>query len=167
MPVNLPATAVRWLAEHHGVITTQVLREHHVGATATRRLVERNVLQRVGLGVFVSPTSPRTVEQRCTVLSSSHRGGFVTGPTAGLLAGLRRMPRRAPLHFAVLHGVHLPDDPGVRFRQTTAHLGRPIAECATTGSSWHRGRGWRSTWRLTSASSITSRLCSNSSTKGV
>ncbi len=140
MPVTLPPQSVRWLADHHGVITTQVLREHGIGATATRRLVERGLLHRVGLGVFVSTSTPRTVEQRCAVLSASHRGGFVTGPTAGMLAGLRRMPRRSPIHFAVLHGVHLPDDPGVRFRQTTViwAIDRRVRDDGIVVASWPR-----------------------------
>ena len=140
MPVTLPPQSVRWLADHHGVISTQVLREHGVGATATRRLVERSVLRRVGLGVFVSTSTQRTVEQRCAVLSASHRGGFVTGPTAGVLAGLRRMPRRSPIHYSVLHGIHLPDDPGVRFRQTTViwAIDRRVRTDGIVVASWPR-----------------------------
>jgi hypothetical protein len=119
MAIYLTPRTLRWVAEHHGVITTQVLREHGVGPDATTRLVQSGLLRRVARGVFVAATSPATVEQRCVVLSASHRGGFVTGPTAGCLAGLRRMPRMSALHYSVPHGIHLPDDPGVRFRQTT------------------------------------------------
>ncbi len=56
-------------------------------------------------GACVAST-PTTIEQRCATLCAAHPSGFVTGPTAGILAGLRRMPQTAPLHFAVRHGHH-------------------------------------------------------------
>jgi hypothetical protein len=52
-------------------------------------------------------------------LSARYPDGFVTGPTAGVLCGLRRMPRVAELHFSVRHGIHLEPTVGVKFRQTT------------------------------------------------
>ena len=119
MAVVIPSITLRWLAAHHNVITTRVLRAHGIGDTATMRLVERNVLRRVARGVFVAAAAPSTLEQRCAIASAKHPNGFVTGPTAGMLAGIRRMPVSAPLHFSVLHGVHLETDPGIRYRQTT------------------------------------------------
>src|SRR5688572_28340505 len=116
---DLPPTSSRWLSEHHGVITTAILRSHEVGEKTRARLVARGVLRTEAKGVFVVATSPRTVEQRCAELCAAHPRGFVTGPTAGHLAGLRRMPPASELHFAVLHGRHLPPTPGVRWRQTT------------------------------------------------
>jgi hypothetical protein len=110
---------MRWLAEHHGVITTARLRDDHVSESTIARLVRNEVLQRAGKGVFVITTAPQTVEQRCVVQCASHPAGFITGPTAGALAALRRMPRTSAIHVSVGHGRHLEAVPGVKWRQTT------------------------------------------------
>jgi hypothetical protein len=117
--LELTSAAMRWLHDHHGVITSAELSDCHVSRSTTSRLVAAGVLRRVHKGVFVMASNPRTLEQRCVVLCRAHPTGFVTGPTAGTLLGLRRMPRRAPLHFAVRHGQRLDIESGVRFRQTT------------------------------------------------
>jgi hypothetical protein len=117
---DLTPAALHWLSGHHGVITTSQLRATGVGRKTTLRMLEAGVLRLVERGIFVAASIPVTLEQRCTVLCAAHPRGFITGPTAGSLVGLRRMPRNAPLHLAVRHGVHLPGAPGVRFRQTTA-----------------------------------------------
>jgi hypothetical protein len=116
---DLPPRTMRWLATHNSVITSRTLRDHDVGRSTVIRLVDRGVLLNPAKGVYVLAGSPPTLEQRCSVLSATHPAGFVTGPTAGLLGGLRRMPNRSQLHFAVPHGRHLLDQPGVQFRQTT------------------------------------------------
>lgn len=112
-----PALA-NWLVDHHGVATTSVLRDHGVGRAARDRLVGAAVLRVASRGVFVVTAAPATLEQRCRLLCCLHPNGFVTGPTAGSLAGLRRQPV-AGLHFATLHGRRLDPIKGVRFRQTT------------------------------------------------
>jgi len=81
--------------------------------------VRVGVLRSPYKGVYISASAPVTLEQRCAALCAAHPNGAVTGPTAGLLAGLRRMPRSAPLNFTLRHGVHLAGEPGVRLRQTT------------------------------------------------
>jgi hypothetical protein len=116
---GLTDAAERWLADHHCVIGTSHLRVCGVGPDLTERLVRDRVLRRVTRGVYVLAGSPSTLHQRCTILCFSHPNGFITGPTAGMLAGLRRMPRSAGLHFSSRHGVHLTDEAGVVFRQTT------------------------------------------------
>lgn len=116
---GLTEAAERWLADHHSVIGTSQLRECGVGPDLTERLVRDRVLRRVTRGVYVLAGSPSTLHQRCAVLCVSHPNGFITGPTAGMLAGLRRMPSSAGLHFSSRHGVHLTDEMGVVFRQTT------------------------------------------------
>lgn len=115
---HLPATLATWLVDHHGVVTTATLRHHGVGRIAQARLVDAGVLKPIIRGVLVSTTAPATLEHRCRVLCCSHPDGFVTGPTAGMLAGLRRQPI-AGLHFATRHGRRLDALGGVRFRQTT------------------------------------------------
>jgi hypothetical protein len=118
---DLTPAAQRWLADHHGVITTRVLRECGVRRSTVERLSAAGVLRPIHRGVFVVASTPTTIEQRCAILCVAHPSGFVTGPTAGMLAGLRRMPRTALLHFAVPHGHHHHHlTAGVHFRQTTA-----------------------------------------------
>jgi hypothetical protein len=117
---DLTTAAARWLADHHGVITSAALRSAGVGRPATDRFVHAGVLRIAHKGVYVLTASKPTLEQRCAVLSAAHRAGFVTGPTAGALLDLRRMPATAALHFAGPHGLHLSAERGVRFRQTRA-----------------------------------------------
>jgi hypothetical protein len=116
---GLTQAAQQWLRDHHDVITSAALKDAGVGRSTTARLLRAGVLRRGHKGVFVAATSRSTLEQRCVVLCAAHPDGCVTGPTAGMLLGLRRMPSSAAIHFSVRHGVHLPVDTGVRFRQTT------------------------------------------------
>jgi hypothetical protein len=121
VPTNLLSPRLaRWLSDHHGVVTTQELRAVGVGRTATDRLCTGGVLRRITRGVFVATLAAPTLEHRSRVLCCLHPAGFVTGPTAGMLAGLRRQPRWAGLHFSIRHGVHLDEVDGVVYRQTTA-----------------------------------------------
>ena len=117
---DLPTITLEWLAAHHGVITTRVLRTHGVARSTITRLADGGVLQRRSPGVFVLRSTPPSIEQRCAVLCATHPSGFVTGPTAGSLSGLRRMPRTSPLHYSIRHGIHIVDVAGVHWRQTTA-----------------------------------------------
>ena len=113
-------SALRWLADHHGVISTGTLRRCGVGAVTQRRLIDRGILRIAERGVFTVASSLATFEQRCAVVCARHPGGFVTGPSAGRLYGLRRMPSSTAVHVAVRHGVHHMRSAGVRYRQTTA-----------------------------------------------
>ena len=117
---DLPDASLVWLADHHGVITAAALRTHGVGRATLARLLQAGVLRHAAKSVFVIASSPATFQQRCAVQSAAHPSGFVTGPSAGTLAGLRRMPRTTSVHVAVRHGRHLPLEPGVTWRQTTA-----------------------------------------------
>jgi hypothetical protein len=119
---DLTPAALSWLAAHHGVITTRQLRSRGVGHKTQVRLVERGVLRGVHKGVFVISSTRATLEQRCAALCAAHPEGFVTGPTAGILVGLRRMPIHSSLHFSIRHGARVPPSPGVHFRQTTTLL---------------------------------------------
>lgn len=116
---DLTPPALRWLADHHGVITTAELRRCGVQRSTIRRLVGGGTFRTIHRGVLLLATAPLSLEQRCMVLCTAYPTGFVTGPTAGALLNLRRMPRSCALHFAVRHGVHLAKQPGVRYRQTT------------------------------------------------
>ena len=90
---DLTPAATTWLAAHHGVITTRALRTHKVSKATLKRLVAAGVLRPLTRGRRSSRHRRRaTLEQRCAELSATYPGGFVTGPTAGWLAKLRRMP---------------------------------------------------------------------------
>jgi hypothetical protein len=119
MTTTLSSSAARWLADHHGAATTAELRTLGLGRKAVDRLCAIGVLRRITRGVFVLSTAPATLEQRCRLLCCLHPGGFITGPTAAMLEGLRRQPKFAALHLSVRHGVHLHHVEGVLFRQTT------------------------------------------------
>ncbi len=71
---------------------------------------------------------------------AAHPAGFVTGPTAGSLATLRRMPRASAIHYSVAHGRHLPAVPGIRWRQTTViwQTDRVTREDGIVVASWPR-----------------------------
>ena len=117
---DLPRASLEWLSTHHGVITTAVLKQQAVARSTVERLAGRGVLRRVSAGVFVDSASAATLDQRCAIVCAIHPTGFVTGPTAGSMAALRRMPASAALHFCVRHGIHIVDTVGMRWRQTTA-----------------------------------------------
>jgi len=117
---DLSPTALKWLSNHHGVITAGQLSTAGVGRATRQRLVAAGVLHCVARGVYVLASAPVTIEQRCAVLCASHPAGFVTGPTAGSMLGLRRMPRHAALHFSVPHPARFDEAPGVHLRQTTS-----------------------------------------------
>lgn len=117
---DLSPAALQWLATHHGVITARRLSAGGVGRATRERLVSAGVLEPVARGIYRHATAPSTIEQRCAILCASHPGGFVTGPTAGAMLGLRRMPRRSPLHLAIRHGGRFDRLPGVYLRQTTS-----------------------------------------------
>lgn len=116
---TLSPAAARWFGEHHGVATAAELRALGLGRKAVDRLCMLGVFRRHARGVYVLATAAETLEHRCRLLCCLHAGGFVTGPTAAILAGLRRQPRLSLLNFSVLHGVHLHHVDGTRFRQTT------------------------------------------------
>ena len=124
--------AHRLLSRHLGIITAAELLDCGIGSRRRRRMVRDGALVPVAKGVYRIPSVPTSLDQRCVALSKAHRRGVITGPTAGTILGLRRMPRRAPIHLLVPHGLHLPAEPGVRLRQTTV-LGAVDHRTTATG----------------------------------
>jgi hypothetical protein len=117
---DLTPAALKWLADHHGVVTTAQLKTHGVGRKTRLRLVAAGVLRAEHKSVFVVASAPTSLEQRCAGLCAAHPSGFVTGPTAGAMLGLRRMPTSSAIHLSIRHGGRVPPAKGVRFRQTTS-----------------------------------------------
>jgi hypothetical protein len=116
---DLTPTALAVLGHQHGVASARQLRDAGVGRSTTHRLLHRGVLEEVAKGVYRLASHATSLEQRCITLCLAHSTGFITGPTAGMILGLRRMPRMSPLHLAVRHGARVDRLDGVRLRQTT------------------------------------------------
>ncbi len=117
---DLTPSALAILRAQHGHATTSQLDAAGVHRRARRRLVETEVLKPVYKSVLRIDSAPRTLESRCAALCLGHPSGFVTGPTAGKLLGLRRMAKPEPIHLAVRHGIHLDPQSNVVFHQTTS-----------------------------------------------
>ena len=115
----LPPAAAAWLATHHGVATTAAFEAVGVSRRTAARLVRLGILRRPTAGVFVLVGTPRTLHQRAAETCAIHPTGFITGPTGGMLEGLRRMPRSSQLQFSLRHGINPEDSPGIWIRQTT------------------------------------------------
>ncbi|BAN03382.1 type IV toxin-antitoxin system AbiEi family antitoxin domain-containing protein [Ilumatobacter coccineus] len=115
---DLTSAAQRLAARQHGVISIRQLVASGVGRKTIRRLDRAEVLIADYKSVYRLGSSPRTLEQRCVELSLAHPSAFVTGPTAGTLMGLRKMPRRSPITMSAKHPLHV-EHAGVRFRRST------------------------------------------------
>lgn len=116
---GLTPQALEVMKSHHGVATRTMMRAAGVGVDAQRRLVARGVLIEVGDRVVQIASSPDSLEARCTALCLSFPSSFITGPTAGRLLGLRRMPAAEPVHLGVRHGSNIGPLDGVVLRQST------------------------------------------------
>lgn len=117
--VPLTPSALVTLGRQFNVISTGQLASAGVSRHHRTVLVESGVLEHVGHSVLRVVGSPETLESRLAALCLQHPRGFVTGPTAGGLLSVRRMPRVSPIHFCLPHGGRAPMPPYVRLRQTT------------------------------------------------
>lgn len=114
----IPPVAWTWLSEHHGVITVAKLRELGVSRRTWERLVSDGAFLPIHRGVFRIASAPSSLGARCAALCAAHPSSFVTGPSAGRLTALRRMPLDdGSIHLSVPHGCELVID-GVIVRQT-------------------------------------------------
>jgi hypothetical protein len=90
--------------------------------------VEEGLLEVWYERVFHITSSPVTLEARCVALCLAYPTGFVTGPSAGKLLGLRRMPSTSRVHFSISHGSNIGVLDQVTLRQSTkvppAHVHR-------------------------------------------
>ena len=157
---ELPADRLRWLATHHGVITTRRPalargRPLHASPDSLRAACSATPPR----ACSSCASAPDTLEQRCAVQCATHPAGFVTGPTAGdarraATDAARRRRCTSPCATASTS----PTTAGVRWRADHGHRdGRPAP--SATASSWRHGHGWRSTSPPTSAGSTTCRSC--------
>lgn len=116
---QLTPEALHVLHRQHHLISAEQLRQAGVGRRHRERLIAEGVLEPVGQSVFGVPGNAWTLEQRCIALSLQHPRAYITGPTAGRLTGLRRMPTLSDICLGVPHGSKTGVPPGVRLRQTT------------------------------------------------
>lgn len=119
---DLTPAALAAFTSRHGAATTSVLRQSGIGKRRLARLVDDRLLIRVSEQVFRLAGTPRTLEQRCVELCLAHPRGFLTGPTGGMLRGLRRLGPASEIHFSAPHGHHVDVVEGVRLRQSTKVL---------------------------------------------
>lgn len=104
---------------HHGMATMAMLTNAGVSRRARDFAVADGLVEVLYERVVHVLSSPVTMEARCAALCLAYPSGYVTGPTGGRLAKLRRMPDDGLVHFAVPHGTHIGPFPGVRIRQST------------------------------------------------
>ena len=116
---DLTPAALALFARTNGMATGTMLRRAGVSRNRRRRLLEEGLLEQAHERVYRLAGGPSTVEARCAGLCLAHPRGFVTGPTAGRLVGLRRMGPTGDVHFSAPHGSNIGPIDGVRLRQTT------------------------------------------------
>jgi len=116
---DLTIAALDVLSRHHGAATRRMLQHAGVSRNRLRRLVDEGLLIRSAETVYRLAGTQRTLEQRCVELCLAHPRTYITGPTGGMLLGLRRMGRPAEIHLGAPHGSNVGPILGVRLRQTT------------------------------------------------
>jgi very-short-patch-repair endonuclease len=117
---DLPAPALRLLSRQLDTATTQQLEAAGIGRKARQRLVGDHVLDRIGKGVYRTAGTRETLAHRMVALCLEHPSGFITGPTAGGVVGLRRMPRTSKVVFTAPHGQRVDLPNWVRLQQSTS-----------------------------------------------
>lgn len=89
------------LESHHGVASVRTLKEFGLSSHVIRRLVANGNLETVLRGVYRMPVAPLDLEARCAAVCAAHPEAVISGPTAGRLWGLRRLPRDDRIHVIV------------------------------------------------------------------
>jgi hypothetical protein len=124
---HLNEATTSWLRSHHGIISAARLEKLGISRWVRQHQVDKGVLIPVHKGVYRVVTQPVTLESRCAALCAFQPTGFVTGPTAGVLHGLRRMPLQRSttrgldatvIHFCAPHGKFRALG-GIQMRQST------------------------------------------------
>ena len=108
----IPNLLADHFAAHHGVASIETMTLHGLTLREIQELSAAGRLVRVHRTVYRLLSAPDTLEARCVAATAAHPRLTVTGPTAGRLWGLRRVPRTelvvaiAPIGDAPsLHGV--------------------------------------------------------------
>ena len=106
---NLPTPVIAFARSHHGLVTREVQAANDVGRHRRQRLIDDGLLVRAAPGVDRLASHPITFEQQCLLACLAHPGLVVSGPSAGRLLGLRRMPD-GPVHcMSLRRKIEVPD----------------------------------------------------------
>ena len=90
--------ALEFLRTHHGVATAAELQRCGLTAPAVRSLIDAGNLAAVLKGVYRIPAVTLDEAARCAAVCAAHPSIAISGPTAGRLWGLRRVPRDHRVH---------------------------------------------------------------------
>jgi very-short-patch-repair endonuclease len=90
--------ALEFLRTHHGIASAVDLRRCGLSSPAVRTLVEAGNLTTVLKGVYRLPAVTLDEMARCAAVCAAHPELAISGPTAGRLWGLRRLPRDHRIH---------------------------------------------------------------------
>ena len=97
---QLPFEASSLARCQHGLITSEQLADRGVSAFRRRRLVAAGTLQIIHQGVLRYTAVADSLEQRCLAACLAVPDVAISGPTAGRLLKLRRMPS-GPVHAMI------------------------------------------------------------------
>jgi hypothetical protein len=111
--------ALAVFAAHHGMATGSMLAVAGLSRRARQFAIADGLLDVLYERVVHLRSAPMTLEARCAAICLAFPHGYITGPTAGRLMNLRRMPNDPLVHFAVAHGAHIGPFEGVQLRQST------------------------------------------------
>ena len=90
--IDLTPRAYAILRRQHGHVSVGQLTAAGVTRNARQRLVDGQALVEVHRGVLRVSSAPVTFEGHCVALCLAHPAGFISGPSAGRLMDVRRMP---------------------------------------------------------------------------
>lgn len=90
--------ALEFLRTHHGIATSAELQQCGLTAPAVRSLIDAGNLTAVLKGVYRIPAVTLDEAARCAAVCAAHPSIAISGPTAGRLWGLRRLPRDHRIH---------------------------------------------------------------------
>ncbi|TFH20644.1 MAG: hypothetical protein E4H05_01840, partial [Acidimicrobiales bacterium] len=90
--------SLEFLEAHHGIASVDVLTTLGLSPFTIRRLVEAGNLESVLRGVYRMPAVPLDEAARSAAVCAAHPEVVISGPTAGRLWGLRRLPRDERIH---------------------------------------------------------------------
>lgn len=116
--------SLEYLRSHHGIASGSALREVGVSPNDLRRLVEAGNLVPVLRGVYRMPAVPYDESARCVAVCVAHPESVISGPTAGRLWGLRRVPGDRRVHILAPPHSHPTVEPWVApYRTRAFHAG--------------------------------------------
>lgn len=95
---HLPPALLGHVARRHGIVSSTALRDLGLSRHDVRDLRTAGSLQLVLEGAYRVPAVQFDEFARCTAVCAAHPEAAISGPTAGRLWGLRRLPRDRRIH---------------------------------------------------------------------